>query len=88
MSEFTFSELAELGSARIEELIDRAAWHQNHGNELEKHLLVHEARELAEVLDSPTDDVLYMTYHRHMSDDFGCVFEIEHGDEELMFGGI
>jgi hypothetical protein len=29
-----------------------------------------------------------MTYHRYTSDSFGVDFELTHGDEELMFGGV
>ena len=37
---------------------------------------------------SKDEEVLYMTYYRYLSDSFGVVFEQDHGDEELMFGGI
>ena len=33
-------------------------------------------------------DIMVLTYHRHFSDSFGVEFEITHGDEELMFGGV
>jgi hypothetical protein len=29
-----------------------------------------------------------MKYHRYTSDSFGVAFEITHGDNELMFGGV
>ena len=34
------------------------------------------------------DEIMALTYHRHLSDSQGVVFELEHGDTELMFGGI
>ena len=31
------------------------------------------------------EQVLTLTYHRHLSDSYGLVFDIEHGDPELFF---
>lgn len=45
-----------------------------------------QAQTLLEVEDSL--EIMVLTYHRHMSDSLGVVFEIEHGDPELMFGGL
>jgi len=83
-----YENLVELACERIECLTDQAAAHQNAGSELDKIVCMAEARELAEVLDSNDDQVLYMTYHRYLSENWGVEFEIDHGDEELMFGGI
>lgn len=79
--------LEELACDRLVELIDQAAWHQNHDNEVDKLLCLAEARELKDAM-SKDEEVLYMTYYRYLSDSFGVVFEQDHGDEELMFGGI
>ena len=46
-----------------------------------------QAEELAHTLDGG-DDTLTMTYHRYLSESFGLVFEEEHGDPELKFGGV
>ena len=80
--------LEELACGRLIELIDQAAWHQNHDNEIDKFICLAEARELKEAMSNDEDEVFYMTYHRHLSDSFGVDFEIEHGDPELMFGGV
>ena len=45
-----------------------------------------QAQSLLEIEDSL--EIMTTTYHRHMSDSLGVVFEIEHGDPELMFGGL
>ena len=79
--------LEELACDRLVELIDQAAWHQNHDNEVDKLICLAEAHELKEAM-SKDEDVLYMTYHRYMSESFGVAFEQDHGDEELMFGGV
>ena len=46
-----------------------------------------QAEELAHNLDSDSE-TLTMTYHRYLSESYGVVFEQDHGDEELMFGGV
>ena len=79
--------LEELACDRLVELVDQAAWHNNHDNELYRDLCLAEASELKEAM-SKDDDVLYMTYHRYMSESFGVEFEQDHGDPELMFGGV
>ena len=79
--------LEELACDRLVELVDQAAWHNNHDNELYRDLCLAEAEELKDAM-SKDEDVLYMTYHRYMSDSFGVEFELAHGDEELMFGGV
>ena len=33
-------------------------------------------------------ELMTLTYHRAMSDSCGVEFEINHGDPELMFGGL
>ena len=53
--------------------------------------------ELAEFFSNQAQDLLdheeedefqILTYHRHLSDSYGVVFEQAHGDPELMFGGV
>ena len=80
--------LEELACDRLVELVDQAAWHQNHDNEIDKLICLAEASELKDAMDDEDYDVLYMTYHRYLSESFGVEFEQEHGDEELMFGGV
>jgi len=85
-----YDNLVELACDRLEMLTDQAALHQRDGNDLEKLVCIAEAQELSDALDSDdaSDEILYMTYHRYVSDSWGVDFEIEHGDPELMFGGI
>ena len=53
----------------------------------ERELLLKEAHCLARTMDDGLD-ILVMTYHRYKSDSFGVSFELQHGDPELMFGGV
>jgi hypothetical protein len=45
-----------------------------------------QAQSLLEVEDEL--EIMTLTYHRHMSETLGVEFEMEHGDPELMFGGL
>ena len=80
--------LEELACDRLVELVDQAMWHQNHDNELYRDLCLAEAEELKDAMGKDDEEVLYMTYHRYLSESFGVEFEQNHGDEELMFGGV
>jgi hypothetical protein len=72
---------------RIEILVEQAAHHTLNGDEETSDLLLLEASDLALIMDG--DDGLFcMKYHRYASESFGAVFEHEHGDPELMFGGV
>ena len=82
------ADLEELICDRMVELIDQAAWHQQHGNELERDLCRAEARELKDAASDNNYEFFFMMYHRYMSESFGVEFEQDHGDEELMFGGV
>ena len=42
----------------------------------------------AEYQQEGQDGTFYCTYWRYESESFGVTFEQEHGDPELMFGGI
>ena len=79
--------LVELACDHIDRLSDMAAAHQNAGDEVSKWVCINEIKELSRAMDSD-DDLFFMTYHRYLSDNFGVEFEIDHGDEELMFGGV
>ena len=79
--------LVELACDHIDQLSDMAAAHQNAGDEVSKWICINEMKDLARAMDSD-DDLFFMTYHRYLSDNFGVEFEIDHGDEELMFGGV
>jgi len=84
------SDLVEFACERLDMLTSQAALHQNVGNELNKLVCLAEARELAEALDSEdrADEIFTVIYHRYASESFGVDFEVDHGDPELMFGGV
>jgi hypothetical protein len=81
------TETDNLAIARIEHLVDRAAHHAKLGDDRLKEFLLAEAKIQAMVMDG-ADRVFQMRYHRYASDSFGVDFEVTHGDEELMFGGV
>tara|TARA_R110001592_G_scaffold80079_4_gene238883 strand:- start:2390 stop:2647 length:258 start_codon:yes stop_codon:yes gene_type:complete len=81
-------DLVELAVERLDHLTDQAAAHQRAGNDVEKWICIAEGKDLVRALDKEDDEFFFMTYHRCLSDSFGVEFEIEHGDEELMFGGL
>ena len=81
------NQIHNLALARIEGLVDMATRYANLGDESTKEFLLGEARILAMVMDG-ADETFYMTYHRYSSDSYGVVFELEHDDPELMFGGV
>ena len=83
-----YDDMTSLACERLEHLADQAAYHQNHGSEVDKLLCVAEMRDLSKSLDSEDEELFFMMYHRYLSDSFGVDFEIDHGDEELMFGGV
>ena len=72
---------------RIEHLVSRAV-HLNEVGDLPTALfLLAKAEDLALSTDGG-DTTFVMTYHRYLSDSFGVVFELAHGDPELTFGGV
>ena len=79
--------LIELSCDRIDQLSDMAAAHQKAGGEVSKWICINEIKDLAKAMDSD-DDLFFMTYHRYFSDSFGVEFELDHDDDELMFGGV
>lgn len=68
-------------------LTERAIHHEKLGDKNLKEFFLAEAKILAMVLDG-ADDLAVMTYHRYLSDSFGVTFEQQHGDPELIFGGV
>jgi hypothetical protein len=78
---------ADLATNRIEHLVERAVYHANLDDDLTKELLLVEAKIQATAMDG-AEDLVFMRYHRYASDSFGVVFELNHGDAELMFGGV
>jgi hypothetical protein len=80
------TEIDNLAIDRIERLVERAAFHEKNGDDSLKEFFLAEAKIQAMVMDG-ADGVIFMRYHRYVSDSFGVVFELEHGDHELMFGG-
>lgn len=81
------NEVQNLALDRIEQLLERAAFHVERGDVELTETLLAEAKIQAMVMDG-ADDVIHMRYHRYVSDSFGVEFEITHGDPELMFGGV
>ena len=80
-----YNELSELASTRIIDMVDQLSVLQESGDKVSMAILHEEIKSLTHALDAD-DEVLAMTYHRHLSESFGMVFEVEHGDPELMFG--
>jgi len=80
-----YDELSELASTRIIDMVDQLSVLQNSGDKVSMAILHEEIKSLTSALDAD-DEILAMTYHRHLSESFGMVFEVEHGDPELMFG--
>ena len=78
--------ISDLGIAQIEYYMDRASELLDQGNADLADFFQSQAQELANSLD--TEETLTMTYHRYLSESFGVVFEQDHGDEELQFGGV
>lgn len=81
------NQIENLVLERIELLVERAAQHSLNGKEKISDLLLLEASDLALNMDGGSE-LFYLRYHRYSSDSFGAVFEHEHGDPELMFGGV
>ena len=80
-----YDELSELASTRIIDMVDQLSVLQDSGDKVSMAILHEEMKSLTSALDAD-DEILAMTYHRHLSESFGMVFEVEHGDPELMFG--
>jgi len=80
-----YDELSELASTRIIDMVDQLSVLQDSGDKVSMAILHGEIKSLTSALDAD-DEILAMTYHRHLSESFGMVFEVEHGDPELMFG--
>ncbi len=80
-----YDELSELASTRLIDMVDQLSVLQDSGDKVSMAILHEEIKSLTGALDAD-DEILAMTYHRHLSESFGMVFEVEHGDPELMFG--
>ena len=80
-----YDELSELASTRIIDMVDQLSALQDSGDEVSMAVLHSELKSLTSALDTD-EEILAMTYHRHLSESLGLVFEIEHCDPELMFG--
>ena len=79
--------VSDLSIAQIEYYMDRCAQLLDQGDAELAEFFRGQAEELAHTLDSDSE-TLTMTYHRYLSDSFGVVFEQDHGDPELYFGGV
>ena len=82
-----YDTLSEYAMDRISLLVDQLAMADNRGDDVTRSLLHQEIQDLTHSLDND-DEILAMAYHRTLSDSQGVVFEIDHGDPELMFGGM
>ena len=80
-----YDELAELAATRMIDYVDRIASLDENEDQITRGILMAEMKSLAQALDND-EEILAMTYHRHLSESNGLVFEIEHGDSELCFG--
>lgn len=81
------TEVDNLAMGRIEHLCVRAAVLGKEKRIRDRELLLREAKMLARHMDDD-GELFVMRYHRYSSDSFGVAFEIDHGDPELMFGGV
>ena len=79
--------VSDLSITQIEYYMDRYEQLLDQGDAELAEFFRSQAEELAHTLDSESE-VLTMTYHRYLSESYGVVFEQDHGDEELMFGGV
>ena len=80
-----YSDLADLASTQIIDMVDQLAILQDSGDRVSMAILHDEIKSLTHALDAD-EEILVMTYHRAISESNGLVFEIEHGDPELQFG--
>lgn len=78
--------VSDLGIAQIEYYMDRCAQLLDQGDTELAVFFREQAEQLANSLD--TSETLTLMYHRYLSESYGVVFEQDHGDEELMFGGV
>ena len=81
------SEIQKIALERIDYLTKRAIHHEGLGNKSLKEFFLAEAKILAMTMDG-ADNLWTMKYYRYLSDSFGVTFEQQHGDPELMFGGV
>jgi hypothetical protein len=81
------SEIQKIALERIDYLAERAIYHEKFGDKNLKEFFLAEAKILAITIDG-ADNLWTMKYHRYLSDSFGVAFEQQHGDPELMFGGV
>ena len=80
-----YDDLAELAADRMINYVDRIASLDENEDQITRGILMSEIKSLAHALDND-EEVFHMTYHRHLSESNGLVFEIEHNDPELQFG--
>lgn len=83
-----YQTLAEYAADRVITLVDQYAHHLENEDEVNAGIVKAELDELTSHMDNEDYDFFWHAYHRNLSDDFGVVFELNHGDPELMFGGI
>jgi len=81
----TYDELAELAATRMIDYVDRIASLDENEDQITRGILMAEIKSLANAMDND-EEILAMTYHRALSNSYGILYEIEHGDSELCFG--
>ena len=79
-------DINNLAKAQIELYVDLVAFHQEAGDADLHEFFQAQVEELASKMDEA--ELMTLTYHRHLSESFGVVFELEHNDPELIFGGV
>lgn len=79
--------ITDLSLTQIEYYMDRYEHFHDLGDAELAEFFRGQAETLGHTMDSGSE-ILTLTYHRWLSDSYGVVFEQDHGDEELMFGGI
>jgi len=78
-------QVTNLAMAQLEYYVERAEYHaQNDNSELSK-FFMQQGHDLVASLNATEeeDTILYMTFHRHLSDDEGSLFLSTHWDPEF-----
>ena len=79
--------LDSLAAEFIEQCVERGYELEQLGRKEDAAVMFQRSFDVANTMDGE-DDVFYCTYWRYESESFGVTFEQDHGDPELMFGGV
>ena len=80
--------LTELAQDFVEQCASQVKELVSQGREDDAAIAMRRGLDVANSLDEEGTETLYVTYWRYESESYGVAFEIEHGDPELMFGGV